>query len=56
MSNFDNFSFPASAMKVLDNDENAVILLESTWAINFILDRNKDLKLLEIEKQEEISW
>lgn len=38
----------STTLKVLDKDEQAVLLFESTWAMDFTLERNKDLLLLEI--------
>ncbi len=48
MPDLDRLTLTSTSMLVLDRRENPVVLFESEWAIQWVLDRNKGLALREI--------
>ncbi len=43
----DNLVRPSTSCIVFDQDDNPVLLFESPWAVDWVLERNKDIELLE---------
>ena len=50
MPDLDRLTLTSTSMLVLDRHENPVVLFESEWAIQWVLDRNKGLGLREISE------
>lgn len=48
---YDKFNITMDSILVEDTDKNPVILLQNEWSINKILDRNKNVELLDINKK-----
>lgn len=48
VSDFDDLTLTSTTMKVLDAHERPVLLFESDWAINWVLERNHDIELVDI--------
>ncbi len=51
MPDVKKLSITSTTLLVYDKDTNPVLLFESDWAIDWALDRNKDLKLVSIHEQ-----
>ena len=48
VDDFDELTLTSTTLKVLDKDEQPVLLFESDWAIQWALERNPKLRLREI--------
>ena len=44
----DKINMTSTTMPVLDREENPVLLFESEWAIDWVLERNDNLELISI--------
>lgn len=56
LENLENLVVSSTSLKVIDKDNQAVLLFETPWAMDWAKDRNKNLYLLNVGEKEKLSY